>query len=274
MRMLLSETFFPLLEQRARYLVLCGGRGSGKSEFAARKIFYRCMKEGGRRFLVLRKVRKTLQESCIKVIRTLLAENGIRYDYNKTDRIITFLSPNGLANEVVFDGLDDREKIKSWKAATSVWCEELTEFTRDDFMEIDLILREPTSDYKQIIATFNLLGRGRTHVLFTDGKANYQHLGNGSLDFDGHCTFSPDQQWLATDHRSSGAFGRSLILYDMQRGECTTLAEIDMKERRYISGDLRCDFHPRWNRAGDAICFDAIDPATANRQLHIAHLSF
>jgi len=126
---------------------------------------------------------------------------------------------------------------------------------------------------REIIATFNLLGRGRTHVLFTDGKANYQHLGNGCLDFDGHCTFSPDQQWLATDRRSSGAFARSLVLYDMQRGECTTLAKIDMKEKRFVSGDLRCDFHPRWSRTGDAICFDAIEPA-GTRQLHIAHLSF
>jgi phage terminase large subunit len=155
MKIKLSKSFFPLLEVMARYLILCGGRGSGKSEFAARKIFYRCMKEGGHRFLVLRKVRKTLQESCVRVIRTLLAENKINYSYNKTDRTITFLSPSGKVNEIIFDGLDEREKIKSWKAATSVWLEELTEFTRDDFMEIDLILREPTTHYKQIMATFN-----------------------------------------------------------------------------------------------------------------------
>lgn len=155
MEITLSDSFFPLLEERARYLTLCGGRGSGKSEFAARKIFYRCMKEGGHRFLVLRKVRKTLPDSCVRVMRTLLIENEINYNYNKTDRVITFLSPAGKVNEVVFDGLDEREKIKSWKAATSIWCEELTEFTRDDFMEIDLILREPTPYYKQIISTFN-----------------------------------------------------------------------------------------------------------------------
>jgi len=124
---------------------------------------------------------------------------------------------------------------------------------------------------REIIATFNLHGQGRVHVLFTDGERNYQHLGDGELDFDGHCTFSPDQQWLATDRKNGKALTQSLILYDMQRGKCTTLAEIDMKERRFISGDLRCDFHPRWNRSGSAICFDAIDPATGTRQLHIAH---
>jgi len=155
MKIILSKSFYPLLEEKARYLILCGGRGSGKSEFAARKIFYRCMKEGGHRYLVLRKVRKTIQESCVKVVRTVLAENNVIHDYNKTDRTITFVNPSGKLNEILFDGLDEREKIKSYKAATSIWMEELTEFTKDDFMEIDLILREPTPYYKQIIASFN-----------------------------------------------------------------------------------------------------------------------
>ena len=155
MNITLSESFYPLLERQERYLLLCGGRGSGKSEFAARKIFYRCMKEGGHRFLVLRKIRKTVQESCIKVVRTVLAENEINYNYNKSDRSITFLNPAGQINEILFDGLDEWEKIKSYKAATSIWMEELTEFTKDDFREIDLILREPTRYYKQIMGTFN-----------------------------------------------------------------------------------------------------------------------
>ena len=155
MNITLSNTFYPLLDIANRYLILCGGRGSGKSEFAARKIFYRCMKEGNHRFLVLRKVRKTLQESCVKVMRTVLAENDVIHNYNKTDRTITFFNPPGQVNEILFDGLDEREKIKSYKAATSIWMEELTEFTQDDFMEIDLILREPTTHYKQIMASFN-----------------------------------------------------------------------------------------------------------------------
>ena len=47
-----------------------------------------------------------------------------------------------------------------------------------------------------------------------------------------------------------------------------------MKLKRNICGHLRCDFHPRWSRTGDAICFDAIDQRTATRQLHIAYLDF
>ena len=155
MKITVSKSFYPLLEYKERYLVLCGGRGSGKSEFAARKIFYRCMKEGNHRYLVLRKIRKTAQETCILVVRTVLAENDIIHDYNKTDRKITFINPAGQSSEIIFDGLDEWQKIKSYKAATSIWMEELTEFTKDDFREIDLILREPTKYYKQIMMTFN-----------------------------------------------------------------------------------------------------------------------
>jgi len=126
---------------------------------------------------------------------------------------------------------------------------------------------------REIVATFDLQGQGRTHVLFTDGRNDYRHLGGGQLDFDGHCTFSPDQRWLATDRGNSRKLTRSLLLYDLQRDECTTLAELDMKEKRFLSGDLRCDFHPRWSRTGDAICFDAIAP-DGTRQLHVAHLQW
>jgi phage terminase large subunit len=155
MKIILSDSFYPLLKEQSRYLILCGGRGSGKSEFAARKIFYRCETEGNHRFLVLRKVRKTCKQSVIEVVKRVLDENEVPYQFNKTEHIITFNNPYGKPNEILFDGLDEREKIKSWKAATSVWCEELTEFARDDFMEIDLILREPTKSYKQIMASFN-----------------------------------------------------------------------------------------------------------------------
>ncbi len=61
-------------------------------------------------------------------------------------------------------------------------------------------------------------------------------------------------------------------LYDMQHDTCTTLATLEMRDKQFTSGDLRCDFHPRWNRTDDAICFDAIEPA-GTRQIHIAHLA-
>lgn len=155
MKITVSKSFLPLLDEEARYLVMCGGRGSGKSEFAARKIFYRCMKEGGHRFLILRKVRKTAKESVQEVMRRLLDGNKVTYDHNKSDRIISFRSPNGKLNQLLFDGLDEFEKIKSIKGLTGIWMEETTEFTKKDFIEVDLCLREVGPSYKQVMLTFN-----------------------------------------------------------------------------------------------------------------------
>jgi phage terminase large subunit len=151
----LSASFYPLLKDEHRYLVLAGGKGSGKSEFAARKLFIRCIEEGGHRFLILRKVRKTAHQSTLEVFRRLLTDQEVEYTHDKTHQIIAFPAVNGKPNELLFDGLDEPEKIKSIKGLTGVWIEEATEFTERDFLEVDLALREPSDYYKQIILTFN-----------------------------------------------------------------------------------------------------------------------
>lgn len=125
---------------------------------------------------------------------------------------------------------------------------------------------------REIIATFKYQSKGRRHVLFTDGQKNYKVLGDGILDFDGHCTFGPDGNWLVTDRKHG--LNQSLIIYNVETKQGKTLVTLDMKKKRNIKGLLRCDFHPRWNHSGDAICFDGIDQQTGTRQLHIAHLDF
>jgi phage terminase large subunit len=136
----ISESFVPSLESQSRYLIECGGAGSGKTEFAARKVFYRCQVEGGHRFLILRKVRSRVRESVMEVMARVLAENNIKYEDRKTERAFSWVAPNGTTNELLFDGLDDPEKIKSIKGITSIWLEEATEFSKEDFLQIDLRL--------------------------------------------------------------------------------------------------------------------------------------
>jgi len=143
------------MENEARYLWLYGGGGSGKSEFAARKIFTRCKLEGGHRFLVMRKVRARCRESVIEVMRDIMAEERMEYRWNDTNRILRFPSIFGVANQIMFDGLDDPLKIKSIKGITGLWLEEFTEFTKKDFIQLDYRLRGKTASYKQIIGTFN-----------------------------------------------------------------------------------------------------------------------
>ena len=155
MKIRVSDSFRPLLDNDSQYLLLCGGAGSGKSEFAGRKVFYRCMKEGNHKILIMRKIRSRLRESVVAVMTDILGQNEVEYNHNLSDRIITFYNSQGQKNELLFDGLDDPEKIKSIKGITSYWLEEMTEFTLDDFTQLDLRLREPTKYYKQIMGTFN-----------------------------------------------------------------------------------------------------------------------
>ena len=178
----MSSSFFPLLDNESLYLLLCGGRGSGKSEFVARKIFYRCMKEGDHRFLIIRKVRTRLKESVLEVMIRVLRENEIKFSHNRSDRVIIFYNHQGKKNELHFDGLDDPEKIKSIKGITSIWLEEATELTANDFMQFDLILREPTPYYKQIIMSFNpdeAVGPWLKEMFFVD---NTPRIGPGKKE--------------------------------------------------------------------------------------------
>jgi len=66
---------------------------------------------------------------------------------------------------------------------------------------------------------------------------------------------------------------QSIILYNFETDSCKTLATLSMKENKFITGELRCDFHPRWNRDGTAICFDALDTETGTRQMHLVEFS-
>jgi hypothetical protein len=127
---------------------------------------------------------------------------------------------------------------------------------------------------EEIIATFQDVKDNYRfkHYIFKDGSGKYRLLGDGELNFDGHCTFSPDQKWIATDRKMKETLEQSLILFNFETDSCKTLATLSMKEKMFISGELRCDFHPRWNRDGTEICFDALDSGDGSRQLHVAYL--
>lgn len=148
-----NETFMPLFADTHRYLVLKGGGGSGKSIFAGRKILERVTSEPGHRWLVCRKVARTLRESCFKQLLGQLAEYhpDSGYKANKSDMTISF--PNG--SEIIFAGLDDVEKLKSIYKITGIWIEEASEVLESDFNQLDIRLRGKTAQYKQIIFSFN-----------------------------------------------------------------------------------------------------------------------
>lgn len=148
-----NGSFFHLYRDHSRYLVLCGGAGSGKSIFAGRKVLERVTTEPGHRWLVCRKVARTLRDSCFAQLRGQIAESyptaGAKV--NTGDLRISFA--NG--SEILFAGLDDVEKLKSIYNVTGIWIEEASEVTEQEFNQLDIRLRTVFPHYLQMILSFN-----------------------------------------------------------------------------------------------------------------------
>lgn len=148
-----NEAFLPLFFAKERWLVLCGGAGSGKSRLAARKVIERCASEAGHRILVCRKVFATLRESCYSLLVSEVETYypGLGIEATVSPMQIKFA--NG--SLILFAGLDDVEKLKSIHRITSVWIEEASECDERDVDQLNIRLRDPSPWYKQIIITFN-----------------------------------------------------------------------------------------------------------------------
>ena len=149
---LFNKAYLPLLtDYSKRYEVYYGGAGSGKSAWISQKLIYKCM-QSKRKVLVLRKVNRTTKNSTFQLLIDTLSKWNLyeKTKINKTDFSITL--PNGSC--FICMGLDDQEKLKSIAGITDAWLEEATEFTQDDFNQVDLRIRERV-DNSQIILSFN-----------------------------------------------------------------------------------------------------------------------
>ncbi|MBC8034939.1 MAG: hypothetical protein H7Y03_12380 [Chitinophagaceae bacterium] len=125
-----------------------------------------------------------------------------------------------------------------------------------------------------MLATFRVDNTIMNHVSFKDGRADYRIIGAEILEGDGHCTFSPGKKWFATDRNHADTLEKSLWIYNIKSNDYLKIGQMPMFEKKYLGGDLRCDLHPRWNRKGNQLCFDALDSRTRTRQLHVAYIDF
>ena len=150
----LNPIYILYLYDKKRYLILYGGAGAGKSHFACQKILYRTMAEKGHRFLIIRKVARTLRQSVFQLFLDYISKWGLTQEFkiNRTDMTITF---EGNGNMILCAGVDDPEKLKSIEGITGIWVEEANELYLEDFQELDRRLRGIFHVYVQIILTYN-----------------------------------------------------------------------------------------------------------------------
>ena len=148
-----NKVYLPYLEDfSTRFQVFYGGAGSGKSHFVAQKLVFKAIKDK-RKVLVLRKVNRTTKASTFQLLLDTIIQFGIynKCRINKSD--FTIELPNG--SQFICSGLDNPEKIKSIVGLTDAWLEEATEFSLDDFSQVNLRVRDPYAKNQQIILSLN-----------------------------------------------------------------------------------------------------------------------
>src|SRR5699024_6117863 len=71
---------------------------------------------------------------------------------------------------------------------------------------------------------------------------------------DGHCTISPDGQWMLTDTYPDQQGVQHLLMYHLETGRVVQLGDFASQA---MALPMRCDLHPRWSRDGRQVCFDS-----------------
>jgi phage terminase large subunit len=149
-----NPLFEQILDDTHRYQVLYGGAGSGKSYAAAQKVVYDLIFNGAMmRYLIIRKVAKTLRHSCFSLLKSWINKWNLASFFKIRETDMYIRAVNG--NEAIFVGLDDREKLKSIDTPTRIWVEEASEIDKEDLMQLNLRMRGETPVQKQIILSFN-----------------------------------------------------------------------------------------------------------------------
>lgn len=149
---LFNDAYYPdLFDYSCRYQVFYGGAGSGKSHYIFQKLIIKGLKQQ-RKILVIRKVARTLKDSCFQMTLDTLSKFKILPLCKINYSTFTIELPNG--TQFLYKGLDDSEKIKSIAGITDIIIEEATEITLDEFTQLDLRLRAKKENL-QIYLMFN-----------------------------------------------------------------------------------------------------------------------
>jgi len=146
---------------KGRYRVVKGSRSSKKSKTTAIWYIWNLMKYPGANLLVVRKVFRTLKESCFTELRWALKRLGVETLWNVKESPLemTYL-PTG--QKIYFRGLDDPLKVTSITVQVGalcwMWIEEAYEISKEeDFDMLNESIRGVMdgSLFKQTTITFN-----------------------------------------------------------------------------------------------------------------------
>lgn len=148
-------------EFKGRYRVVKGSRASKKSKTTALNSIVRIMQYPAANMLCVRKVYRTLKDSCFTELKWAIKRLGVEswWDVKESPLEMTY-KPTG--QKILFRGLDDPLKITSVTVDSGVlcwlWIEEAYEMSSEpDFDTLDESIRGemPPGLFKQVTLTFN-----------------------------------------------------------------------------------------------------------------------
>jgi phage terminase large subunit len=150
---LLNPHFVPLMDNRDRYLICFGGRGSGKSVAVATKLIYRCLTEKNFRYLLIRREYSTIKESSYQTLKDLIIKMGLGDLFEfRVSPLEIICKDNG--NRFIARGCDESTKLKSVREVCGAWYEEDL-VSEADFITITTSIRTTEAEYLQEIFSIN-----------------------------------------------------------------------------------------------------------------------
>jgi len=125
-------------------------------------------------------------------------------------------------------------------------------------------------DEKKILVWAKAPGDCGTHFLWCNVESDETEIfAQTKLREDGHCSFSPNREWILNDTYPDQFDMRSLMLVRKSDAKIIDLGRFYSPKEKWW-GEIRCDLHPRWNHDGTAVCIDSVH--TGSRQMYIIDL--
>ena len=120
-------------------------------------------------------------------------------------------------------------------------------------------------DPQVMLAWTNIDDQGNHYYLLDVDTGKYEIIGKDVLTVDGHCSFTQDRRWFLTDTYPDENRMQTLKLWNLEEEREVVLGRFYAAPQ--VTGPIRCDLHPRWDRNDEWVCFDSVHEGT--RQVYV-----
>lgn len=158
MNVVVNDAYIPYMQDETGTQIFFGGSSSGKSFFLSQRTVLDVL--GGRNYLIVRNVAKTLRTSVYNQIVKAIIDMGLKREFIIRNGDMTITCARN-QKQILFAGLDDVEKLKSVTPVngvlTDIWIEEATETAYEAYKQLTKRLRGITAEnvQKRVIFSFN-----------------------------------------------------------------------------------------------------------------------